>query len=504
MSLYHIDLFISYAHIDNQALATGTSGWISRLHASLDTLLSMRLGKRVRIWRDDKLQGNDRFAEEIVEQFDSTAVLVSIVSPRYLQSHWCTREIEEFCKRSEHSLFIENKARIFKVMKAPVDSQEPLPSTIQELLGYDFFIIDDGVPLELDDQYGPQFGQDFNRKVNKLAFEIAELLKELDKPKDNENSPAPIATDKKPVVYLAECAFDVKQTREDLETHLHCLGYQVLPDRHMPRDEQPYADSVDALLERCDLAVHLVGSQYGAIPDGPSERSIAEVQNHLAAEKSRNSNLSRLIWLGGKLTSTDVKQQRFIESIQSDAQAQAGADVLIGDVEELKSAIVSELKELENPVANPVLETTESAETNSSSDSNIYLICTENDRKATVPLRKHLKAKGYSVSLPAFKGDAAEVRSVNQHLLTHCDKVIIFYGSGDEAWKRSIDTELRKLPAHLQGQPAPIALTYLAEPLTCDKEDMIDMDEEGIVNATEHLSTDELDALLDSARLNIS
>jgi len=33
---------------------------------------------------------------------------------------------------------------------------------------------------------------------------------------------------------------------------------------------------------------------------------------------------------------------------------------------------------------------------------------------------------------------------------------------------------------------------------------MIDMDEEGIVNATEHLSTDELDALLDSARLNIS
>ncbi len=62
-------LFISYAHIDNQPLTAEQKGWISRFHASLEALLSMRLGQAAKIWRDDKLKGNDVFAEEIVDQF---------------------------------------------------------------------------------------------------------------------------------------------------------------------------------------------------------------------------------------------------------------------------------------------------------------------------------------------------------------------------------------------------------------------------------------------------
>ena len=38
------NLFISYTHIDNQPLSDGDKGWISRFHASLKAMLSMRLG----------------------------------------------------------------------------------------------------------------------------------------------------------------------------------------------------------------------------------------------------------------------------------------------------------------------------------------------------------------------------------------------------------------------------------------------------------------------------
>src|SRR5262247_1641070 len=76
------DLFISYAHIDNQPLTPEQKGWISRFHASLEALLSMRLGQAAKIWRDDKLQGNDVFADEIVDQFTQPAVLVSVLTPR--------------------------------------------------------------------------------------------------------------------------------------------------------------------------------------------------------------------------------------------------------------------------------------------------------------------------------------------------------------------------------------------------------------------------------------
>ena len=40
-------------------------------------------------------------AAEIVAQFPKTAMLVSIISPRYIESEWCTREVSEFCKSAE-------------------------------------------------------------------------------------------------------------------------------------------------------------------------------------------------------------------------------------------------------------------------------------------------------------------------------------------------------------------------------------------------------------------
>jgi hypothetical protein len=74
MTSFTQDLFISYAHIDNQAMTADEKGWVSRFHNALEALLSMRLGKRVRICRDDKLQSNDMFAHEITDKFAETAV----------------------------------------------------------------------------------------------------------------------------------------------------------------------------------------------------------------------------------------------------------------------------------------------------------------------------------------------------------------------------------------------------------------------------------------------
>ncbi len=82
MARFKNDLFISYSHIDNQPIRPEDKGWISRFHASLEALLSMRLGQTAKIWRDDKLQGNDIFSDEIIQQFAHTAVFLSILTPR--------------------------------------------------------------------------------------------------------------------------------------------------------------------------------------------------------------------------------------------------------------------------------------------------------------------------------------------------------------------------------------------------------------------------------------
>ena len=153
-------LFISYAHIDNIPLTENQQGWITRFHNTLTAMLSMRIGRRAEIWRDSKLSGNDFFAEEIIQQFPKTELLVSILTPRYASSEWCTREVQEFCKSAESTggLVVGNKSRVLKVIKLPVDDEGTLPRVMREALGYSFYEFDEQhVPLELDSAYGEEF-----------------------------------------------------------------------------------------------------------------------------------------------------------------------------------------------------------------------------------------------------------------------------------------------------------------------------------------------------------
>ena len=165
-------LFISYAHIDNQPLSPEQQGWVTRFHASLDTVLSTRMGRRAEIWRDAKLSGNDVFSDEILEQLPRAAILVSIISPRYVESEWCLREVREFVQAAERSssLLVENKSRVIKVIKLPVDTEDSLPSVVKQVLGYSFFTVgDDQAPIELDPAYGEKLVQGYNLKIAKLA-----------------------------------------------------------------------------------------------------------------------------------------------------------------------------------------------------------------------------------------------------------------------------------------------------------------------------------------------
>ena len=97
------DVFISYAHIDNESLTEGQKGWISQLHRTREVRLRQLMGENPKVWRDQKLMGNDVFDETLEDQFSKARVMVSIVSPRYVKSEWCQREALEFHDAAEKS-----------------------------------------------------------------------------------------------------------------------------------------------------------------------------------------------------------------------------------------------------------------------------------------------------------------------------------------------------------------------------------------------------------------
>ena len=475
-------IFISYAHIDNQPLSAEQQGWITRFHQTLQGLLNMRLGMNAAIWRDDKLSGNDVFADEIVQQFKDVALLISILTPRYIKSEWCTREARLFCQEAEKNggLVVENNSRLLKVVKTPVDTLATLPNAFKSVLGYDFYALEEGKPLELDPEYGEKFKQSYNRKVALLAYDAASLIRVLEAESPSRAKDPITSPNAKPTIYLAECSADRRETREKLIADLKLNGYAVVPDQPLPLDDEAaYRSAATTLLKASSLSIHLVGATPGATPDGSSQKSIGLLQNELAAKASKAGSLKRVIWLPTNTSSVNEQHQAFIEALHQDAEAQAGAVLITGDLEELKSTIYRNLELIEQASSSQG-EINESPE--GEAEKLVYLVCVEKDRKLTVPLRKWLKTQGMETKLPLFAGEASVVREANEQLLATCDAVLLFYGTGDEAWKNAIDSDHRKIRAYRGARPLWARATYLYEPLTDHKQDMIDMEEAAVIN----------------------
>lgn len=449
------DAFISYAHIDNEALPTEKEGWVTLFDETLRQFLGQSAGKKVRVWRDSKLQGNDLVTDEILSKFAQTAVLVSVLTPRYVESEWCRKEIVHFYEEAKKNLglVIGNKSRIFKVIKTPLDDDVTTPAQVADILrdmtGYAFYEpAEDKPPRPYDPAFGENEKRAFLLGVLTVAWHIKQLLKALGAPEQTS-----------PSVYLAECSHDRRDERQVVAAELTRLGYAVLPDSDLPRDEAELTAEVERLLSRCILSIHFIGSGYGAVPDGTTEKSAVILQNEIAVRISKRGHLRRIISLPAETRGAIPSQQSFIDAVHGDAEMQFGADLITGGIEDVKSAIHSALKDLERS----------GHEEPKAAETLIYVMCDPRDRQATVSLVKSLVARGTRVELTVFDGEAATVRETNEKLGMEADVIILFYGEGDERWRIYQRSEITKIRGLRRSNP-PRTFVYVAPPSTLNKE----------------------------------
>jgi hypothetical protein len=457
---YRNHVFISYAHDDNRPVEEGGRGWVEQFQRSLDGFLGRRYGK-AKIWRDERLRGNDDFSSEIFDQFPDTALMLALISPSYLQSKWCRDEASKFCEIAQRppGLLIGNKLRAFKILLEPVSNQDPLPAPMRDSLGFEFYVYENGRVRELDPAFGVEMKAKFLLAVGDIAGEIADLLRKLESVEAAALSEAVTS----PAVYLAECSYDRREDRKALNAELRARNYLVLPDRELPRDEAEYRAEVAGLLEQCVLSIHLVGSLTGSVPDGPSQCAGVVMQNELAAARAHHPGLKRVISLPAGTRSYDAKQQAFIEAIHRDAEMQFHAEVITAGMEAVKTAVLTALAP-----SPPVAE-------EPSGPTSIYVIFDTKDRKdqALMLLRKCLLARGFALLKPAFDGDAEEVRKTHEGHLAECDAVLIYYGTGSDAWKQSIDRDVEKAKGRRGGRKLRAVFNWIAAPTGDDKDDVI-------------------------------
>jgi hypothetical protein len=465
------DVLISYAHIDNLVLGDRQEGWITSLHRALEVRLAQLRGVPPRIWRDPKLQGNDFFADEIIGKLPRVAAIVTVLSPRYVLSDWCRKELSGFCAATAGSggLRVANKARVFKVVKTPIRADQH-PPEIQSLLGYDFFTVDpqSGRPVEFNHLGDAEVERRYWAKLDDLAHDISELLDLLEKPDaiGKESAAAvlgaPPEEPARETIYLATTTRDLEDQRDSIRRDLEGSGYQVLPDRPLPLAVDDLAPAVEEMLGRCRLSVHLVGRSYGVVPEGTA-KSIAVLQNELAVARAEAGELTRLVWVERDLEAEEERQRAFLEQLQQEVRGQARADVLESTLEVFKLTIHERLRP--TPVDEPAGEPAAGSELR-----RVYLLCDQQDAASAAALEDRLFADGFEVIHPIFEGDPAEVRLDHQENLRLCDGLIVYYGDVHELWLRAKLRDVLKIGGYGRTEPIKVKAIYVAPPLNPQKE----------------------------------
>ena len=460
------DVFISYRHLDNELRDDQGKGWIDNFHDRFESVLGEALGYEPAIWRDPRLPGNVYFADVLEERIRNTALMISILSPGYLQSDWCMGELREFCRLADTTsgLVIGDKMRIFKVVKTYIDRAQH-PPEFQKQLGYEFYEIDKMTqrPAAFGQGLGKDRDQRYWARLDDLAWDVKQVLSIIN-PRTKIPSQRNVFAPAQGTVYLAQTTTDLTGERDQIKRELLNRGYEILPEKELPLISPKYEDAVRECVSRAKLSVHLIGGSYGIVPERAGSNSIVRLQIEIAAERSRDEAFKRLLWMPAGLTPQEDVQAKFIEHLRTDAAVQKGAELLQTPLEELKNVIQLRLTSNgDKPKAAPADE----------SPAKVYLIFDKRDLDDIFALNDYLALeKQFQVLHPLIDDEGTDDSGARIHKenLTQCDAVLLYYGNANQVWFENKRRDLQKIVGLDRKSLLAAEAVYVASPKTAHKQ----------------------------------
>jgi hypothetical protein len=416
MSFEH-DVFISYPHLSNQDDNSGSNGWVAKFHTRLKDNLSQMLGREARIWRDNRLRVGSIFGDEICDQLRKSKVLLCILSPSYVQSKWCLKELQEFhafAKRSGN-LVLGNQSRIIPVVKTYL-RDEAHPEELRNSIYINFFNQSEDfgdIPMELSHEPNEAGYEEYKKRVFQVAWSIKLVVEQLGEADNNIER----------TIYLAETTLERAEDRNKIKNELEAREFTVLPDHALPRDHVlEYEKAVLENLKRAFMSIHLLGGAYGPILEGADERSIVHLQNDLAvAHSKQRKQFKRLIWIQPNLESIEPKEANYLADLRTSEEAQIGAELLERPLEDLKTRIIQLITK---PQPAPVHDNL----------TRVYVMCDTPDIDSIETVGQYLFDKGLEVIPPPEEDEDIQVIKYHKESLLLCDAALILYGKTKWNW----------------------------------------------------------------------
>jgi TIR domain len=418
------DIFISYAHADDQPRMDQSEGWVTTLVRHLNNGLARRVGRddAISVWFDHDPSGaTRRLLDETAEIIRNSAIFVAITSPAYLASAFCRNETEVFVR----NLVDSGSNRMFAVEMAPVEAAAAPLHALARRHAYRFWYVDtQGAARRLEHRKSNADQIQYFRLLEDLTRDIYEQLKRISflvAGSRQAAAAAPTRAEAKAVVFLAETTDDLAYRRDELRRFLTDYGVLVLPEGDPAPDRASFEAMLATDLPRSQLFIQLLGPFPGKrpaeVPDGYS---------WLQYEAARQRELPILQWRSPETDPAQCEWLRHRELLELPT-------VQATSLESFKAAVAATLKP--PPLA---------AAPRPAGERPLVFLNTEPRHRTIAAEIRTALANRADLAEPLFEGPPEEVRLDLEQNLLDCDAMVMLYAD-NPGWARAQLRQFRKL-----------------------------------------------------------
>jgi hypothetical protein len=431
------DLFVSYAHFDNEEDAQGVR-WVSRFQLDLKNALRQRLGEDPEIFFDSRSFEASDHVDFLLDNARQSAVFVALFSPSYVAREFTIRELEAFCS--------DGSARPVAVVELLPVEEYRHPPLLQGRKRTSFWWRDrteQDIPLRLTPKFNPEL---YNERLQILAHQLKKLLTErrtvsgasgADAPRPQTAVAAAPAAPAAPVaakagaVLLAQTTDDLYDECERVRAHLEQFGLQVLPEGDYPQGGAEFADAFAADLQRSGVFVQLLGT-FGSRKPPDLPQTYAQYQY----ETARARGLKILQWRRPDLVLDAVTHR--------DRSLLEGPEVIAVGLEEFKKEI---MRICAQPEAKPEASVLDG-------HCHVFINADRSDKElADTLLKAFEEKKNCSAARPLFEGSAEDIVKDLEENLLNCGALLLLYGRAPPAWVRAQLLRYSKLESRREAPP---------------------------------------------------
>jgi hypothetical protein len=410
---YKHDVFVSYAHFDNEADSQEIR-WVSRFQADLKNALRQRLGEEPHIFFDTRSFEAHQHVDMLIENVRQSAVFLAIFSPSYAAREFTRRELTAFSEQAADA----NRIVTVELLPVEEDAHHPLLVGRKRTPFWWKDPAEQDIPLRLTPRFNPEM---YHERLQILAHQVKKLLIEI---RDGVARPPAAAAQPRPepaaapdgrTVLLAQATDDLYDDRERVRAYLEQFGVKVLPEGDLPQGGSDFAAVFQAELGRAAVFVQLLG---GFASRKPPDLPQTYAQYQYETAKARGLRI--LQWRRPDLDLATVTHR--------DKALLEGPEVVAIGLEEFKNEIRRHCRE---PEPKP-------AEALPIGDRHFFINADQSDKELADLLLKLFEGRqSWTAARPLFEGNAKDVMDDLEANLLNCDAMMLLYGQAPPSWVRA-------------------------------------------------------------------